>query len=203
MKLVIGICGASSAVLGLKFLSKILMLKNITPYIIISNGAKKVLKKENNINIDAILKIKYNKPLESYLQCIIENKEKLNIFKDENIDAPIASGSFLIDSMIILPCSMNTLAKIACGISDSLITRSFLVNLKEKRNIVIAPREMPLNPIILYNMKKLSDIGVIISPPMFGYYANVKTLEDMENFLIGKYLDSLGIDNKLYKRWGS
>lgn len=171
-----------------------------------SNGAKDVLKKENDIDIDLILQTEHyahNNPLESYLQCIISNKTRLNMFKDYNLDAPISSGSFLIDSMIILPCSMNTLAKIACGISDSLITRTFLANLKEKRKIVVAPREMPLNPIILDNMKKLSRIGVIISPPMFGYYANIKTLEDMENFLIGKYLDSLGIDNKLYKRWGN
>ena len=203
----VGICGASGAILALKFLSTVLKLDSIIPYVVISKGAKRVLKIENGIDIDAVLKLDLtstsSRLVETYLQNLIANKAKLNIFEDYNLDAPIASGSFLVDGMIILPCSMNTLAKIACGISDSLITRSFLVNLKERRNIVVAPREMPLNSIILSNMKKLSDAGVTISPPMFGYYANIKTLEDMENFLLGKYLDSFGIYNQLYKRWGS
>lgn len=204
MKLIIGISGSSGTILALKFLSKILTLDYITPYVIVSSGAKRVLKMENNIDIDAILTSNMaSDDAPSCIQDILNNKKKLNIFEDYHLDAPIASGSFLINSMIILPCSMNTLAKIACGISDTLITRSFLVNLKERRKIVVAPREMPLNSIILNNMKTLSDAGVIISPPMFGYYANVVTLEDMENFLFGKYLDSLGIDNHLYKRWKS
>lgn len=205
MRLVVAISGASGAILALKFVSKILILNNsINLYVIISDGAKKVLKLENGIDIDLILNTKNSCDYSNntYLQNLINNKSKLHIFDNNSLEAPISSGSFLIDGMIILPCSMNTLAKIASGISDSLITRSFLVNLKEKRKIIIAPREMPLNPIIINNMQILSNAGVSIAPPMFGYYANIKTLEDMEDFIFGKYLDSLGINNNLYKRWG-
>jgi len=120
---------------------------------------------------------------------------------DSNIAAPIASGSFEVDKMIIIPCSMNTLAKCSVGISDSLITRAFTVMLKEKREIVLAPREMPFNSIALENMLKLSKLGIIIAPPVIGYYSKQQTLEQMENFLIGKWFDLLKIDNNLYKRW--
>lgn len=87
------------------------------------------------------------------------------------------------------------------GIADSLITRAFSVMLKEKREIIIAPRELPLNTIMLENMLKLSNLGVVIAPPILGYYSSQQTLEDMENFIIGKWMDLLKIDNKLYKRW--
>ena len=96
---------------------------------------------------------------------------------------------------------MNTLAKCAVGISDSLITRAFTVMLKEKRDIVLAPREMPFNSIVLENMLKLSNLGITIAPPVLGYYSAQQSLVDMENFLIGKWFDLLKIDNNLYKRW--
>ena len=96
---------------------------------------------------------------------------------------------------------MNTLAKCAVGISDSLITRAFTVMLKEKREIILAPREMPLNTIALENMLKLSTLGVTIAPPVLGYYSNQQSLNEMENFLIGKWFDLLKIKNNLFKRW--
>ena len=132
---------------------------------------------------------------------IFKNDENITLFKDKNIGASLASGSFKVDKMIILPCSSNTLAKFSVGIADSLITRAFSVMLKEKREIIIAPRELPLNTIMLENMLKLSNLGVVIAPPILGYYSSQQTLEDMENFIIGKWMDLLKIDNKLYKRW--
>ena len=150
-----------------------------------SKSAKRALKLENNISINELFK---------------EN-ENITVFKDSNIGASIASGSFKVDKMIILPCSMNTLAKCAVGISDSLITRAFTVMLKEKRDIVIAPREMPLSTIALKNMLTLSKLGVTIAPPILGYYSSQQSLEDMEKFLIGKWFDLLKIENNLYKRW--
>ena len=131
---------------------------------------------------------------------IVANKEE-NIYLNKEIWQPPASGSFGIDKMNIVPCSMNTLAKIANGIEDNLITRSAGVIIKEKKTLLIAPREMPFSSIHLENMYKLSKLGVIIAPPILGYYANIKNLEDMENFIIGKWFDLLGIDNNLYKRW--
>jgi 4-hydroxy-3-polyprenylbenzoate decarboxylase len=148
---------------------------------VISNSAKVALKFEQN--------------------GAMPNNSNILFYDDSSIGACIASGSFQTDAMIILPCSMNTLAKCSVGIADSLITRAFSVMLKEKRKVVLAPREMPFNTIHLENMTKLSNLGVVISPPMLGYYSDQQTLEDMERFIIGKWFDALGISHDLYKRW--
>jgi 4-hydroxy-3-polyprenylbenzoate decarboxylase len=103
--------------------------------------------------------------------------------------------------MAVIPCSMNTLAKISCGIADNLVTRSASVMLKEQKKLLLAPREMPFSAIPLENMLKLSRLNVIISPPVMGYYSESETIEEMERFIIGKWYDSLGIENDLYKRW--
>ena len=170
-RLIIGISGASGVGLGLKVLQA--LPKNIEKYIIVSEHAQIVLEKEEN-------------------QFLLE---------DTNIAAITASGSFKSDGMMIIPCSMNTLAKITYGIADNLLTRTAAVMLKEKRPLLLAPREMPFSPIALENMLKLSTIGVHIAPPILGYYAQNETLEDMENFLIGKWFDLFGIEHTLFKRW--
>ena len=124
-----------------------------------------------------------------------------NVFYDEQIWAGPASGSFKLDALLVIPCSMNTLAKIAVGIADNLITRAASVMIKEQKKLLLAPREMPFSPIALEHMHKLSLLNVIIAPPVAAYYSNQESLEDMESFFIGKWLDLIGIDNNLYKRW--
>ncbi len=171
MKLIIGISGASGVNLGEKFIKK--LPNDIEKYIIYSQNAKKVLEKEEN-------------------RFFLENSD---------IAAPVSSGSFKSDAMIVVPCSMNSLAKIACGISDNLITRSASVMIKEQKKLILAPREMPFSAIALENMFKLSRLGVVIAPPVLGYYAKSKSLEEMENFLIGKWFDLLEIEHNLYERW--
>jgi len=170
-KIVIAISGASGADLGLKAVK--VLPEDMEKHLILTDGAKTVLQKENS----------------------------LFGYDDSDISAPTASGSFGADMMIIAPCSMNTLAKIACGISDNLTTRSAAVMIKERKKLLLAPRELPFSPISLENMHKLSLLGVIIAPPVMGYYADIKGLEDMENFIIGKWFDLLGIENSLYRRW--
>jgi 4-hydroxy-3-polyprenylbenzoate decarboxylase len=172
MKIVVGISGASGAALGIKTLRA--LPDTVQKHLIISDHAKIVLDKEENLTIHG----------------------------NDEIWASVASGSYGADAMIITPCSMNTLAKIACGIADNLITRAAAVMIKERRTLVLAPREIPFSPIALENMHKLSMLGVIIAPPVLAYYGEQSTLEEMENFMIGKWLDLLGIDNDLYKRWG-
>ena len=194
MKLAVGICGASGAMLGLKFVSKIWARDDLEIFLVISNGAKKTLLYENNIDFESL-----NAP-NPLLQDLY--KSKIKILDDLNLGECISSGSFGIDAMAIIPCSMNTLAKIACGISDTLITRSAIVCLKERKKLLLAPREMPLDSISLNNMLNLSKEGVVIAPPIMGYYSSVSSLESMEDFLIGKWLDSLNIKNSIYKRWG-
>jgi 4-hydroxy-3-polyprenylbenzoate decarboxylase len=141
-------------------------------YLVLSDSAKKVLKIEENLTFD-----------------------------NNDISAPPASGSAMFEAMIIAPCSMNTLAKIACGISDNLITRSAAATIKEKRKLLIAPRELPFDPIALENMLKLARLNVIIAPPAIAYYAGKKDIETLENQIIGKWFDLLGIKNDLYSRW--
>jgi len=170
-KIVVATSGASGVQLGLKTLEFI--PKTIQKHLVMSQNSQTVLQKEQNITIH----------------------------QNDDISAGIASGSFGIDAMIIAPCSMNTLAKIACGISDNLITRCASVMIKEQKKLLIAPREIPFSPIALQNMQTLSRLGVIIAPPVMGYYSDQQTLQDMENFIIGKWLDLLGIENELYKRW--
>jgi flavin prenyltransferase len=171
MKIVVGISGASGAALGLKLIHA--LPNEIQKHLILSDHANIVLEKEEN----------------------------LTLHKNDEIWASVASGSYGADAMIITPCSMNTLAKIACGIADNLITRAAAVMIKERRTLVLAPREIPFSPIALENMHKLSQIGVIIAPPVLAYYADQEDLESMENFMIGKWFDLLGIPNDLYKRW--
>jgi 4-hydroxy-3-polyprenylbenzoate decarboxylase len=174
MKIVVAISGASGTNLGLKILKK--LPKEIESHLIISDNAKTVFSKEE-LNKDTI------------------------VHDNNNISASIASGSFSVDAMIIAPCSMNTLAKIACGISDNLITRCAAVMLKEQKKLILAPREMPFSAISLENMHKLSTIGVSIAPPVMAYYSQQQTLDEMEDFIIGKWFDLLNIQNNLYTRW--
>jgi 4-hydroxy-3-polyprenylbenzoate decarboxylase len=170
-KIIIATSGASGVNLGIKTLK--LLPKEIDKHFIMTKNSKVVLDKENN----------------------------LTTHDNEDISASIASGSFGTDAMIIAPCSMNTLAKIACGISDNLVTRCASVMIKEQKKLILAPREMPFSAIALENMQKLASLGVIIAPPVMAYYSQQQTLDEMENFIIGKWFDLLDIENNLYKRW--
>ena len=172
MKIVVATSGASGVNLGLKTLH--LLPKEIETHFIMSEHSKIVLSEEMH---------------------------HITTHSNKNIAASIASGSFGIDAMLITPCSMNTLAKIACGISDNLVTRAAAVMIKEHKKLILAPREMPFSAIALENMHKLASLGVIIAPAVMAYYSEQQTLDDMENFIIGKWFDMLGIENNLYKRW--
>jgi len=170
-RIIVAVSGASGANLGLKTVQ--MLPDDVEKHLILSENAKVVLKNEQNITIHS----------------------------DEDISASVASGSFKCDAMLLTPCSMNTLAKIAHGISDTLTTRAASVMIKERRTLLLAPRELPFSPIALENMYKLSNIGVIIAPPVLAYYSEQNSLEEMENFIIGKWFDLLEIEHNLYKRW--
>lgn len=118
-----------------------------------------------------------------------------------DMGSAIASGSYPIDGMLVIPCSMATLAAIACGLSDNVLRRAADVTLKERRPLIIVPRETPLSEIHLENMLKLVRMGASILPPMPAWYTMPKTLEDIENFVVGKALDLLKISNSIYPRW--
>ncbi len=174
MKLVVAISGASGVELGVKFIQ--LLPKDIEVHLIHTDHALSVKQFEQS---------------------------NITLHQHHDIAASIASGSFQVDMTVIIPCSMNTLAKIACGIADNLVTRVAAVAIKEQKKLLLAPRELPLSPIALENMLKLSRLNVIIAPPIMGYYAQSNTIDAMERFIIGKWYDLLGIPNNLYKRWNN
>lgn len=188
-RIIVGISGASGVELGLRFLR--FLPQELEKYCVITQGAQCAILVENRKHKENL----NSKILAEYLQEI----PRLTLLEDTDLSACIASGSFVCEAMAVIPCSQNTLAKIACGICDTLLTRAASVMIKENRKLLLAPREMPLSPIVLENMLKLSRIGVRIAPPIFGYYAG-KSLEDLERFLIGKWCDSLSIPFD-YARW--
>ena len=123
-------------------------------------------------------------------------------YDNTNMAAPISSGSFITDGMVIVPCSMKTLSSIANGYDDNLISRSAGVCIKESRKLVIVPRETPLSKIHLENMIKLAEIGVVLLPAMPGFYYKPKTMDDLIVHIVGKILDQFGIQHNFFKRWG-
>ncbi len=173
MKLVIALTGASGTTLGEKFVAY--LPDDVEAHVIASENALTVERYEN---------------------------KKIVLYRNDDIAAAVSSGSFRTDATAIVPCSMNTLAKIACGIADNLPTRVAAVALKERKPLLLAPREMPFSAIALENMHKLASLGVVVAPPVMGYYAQIETLEEMERFVIGKWYDALGIEHSLFTRWG-
>lgn len=180
MKIAIAMTGASGVIYGFRLVEELSTDNEV--FLIISNAAKKVIKHEIP---DAIKKI----------------PKKVKIIQEDNIESSLASSSFGLDAMIICPCSMKTLAAVSIGYADNLIHRCADVMIKDRRKLIIAPREMPFSAIHLENMLKLSRIGVDIIPLCPGFYHKPKNIDEIVNFVVGKIMDSLGVKNSLYKRW--
>jgi polyprenyl P-hydroxybenzoate/phenylacrylic acid decarboxylase-like protein len=125
----------------------------------------------------------------------------VTLYNYNDVGAKLASGSFLHDGMVIVPCSSNTLAEVAHGLGDNLISRAAAVTLKERRKLVIAHREMPLSPIDINNYKTLSDAGVILCPANPGFYMNPSTVGEIVDFVAGKLLDLVGVRHSFDTRW--
>ena len=214
MKIIVGISGASSVHLGIRAANEILAAGHEV-CAIISDGARVTFKSEkaweylsnsripnDNLGNSRILKANLGNsriPNENFLQIEEFLDEKIDI--QSNMWDAAASGSSGYEAMIIAPCSSNTLAKVAAGICDNLLLRAAAVMLKEQRKLIIAPREMPFSPLSIKHMSELSGLGVMFALPMIAHYSKPKSLNDAENFIIGKWLDCLNIKNNLFKRW--
>jgi len=182
VRLIVAITGASGAVYG-KRLLKMLRERNVETHLIISKSAEKVIEYELGMTKEGV--------------------EELadHTYSADDWNSPIVSGSFKTDGMIIIPCSMKTLAGIAHGYADNPILRAADVTLKEKRRLILVPRETPLSVVHLRNMLALAEQGVVIVPAMPAYYHKPKNIDDLVGFVVGKVLDLLGVEHTLYKRW--
>lgn len=198
---ILAITGASGSVIGIRVLSALLKTSEI--HLIISSQAFSIILHETGI--DWTKNELSDMGHRSKLQQIIRRYFKTNrlfYYEDNDMAAPIASGSFLTDGMLVVPCSMKTLSGIASGYANNLIERAADVNVKEGRPLLLSPREMPFSAIHLENMLKLARLGVRIAPPVPAFYHRPEGLDDILDFIAGKILDSFSVPHGLFKRWG-
>ena len=182
MRLIVAMSGASGVIYGIRLLQA-LKDEGVETHLTLSGWAEK------NIEFETSFKVEEVKRMATY------------VYDVNDLSAPITSGSYPSSGMVVIPCSTKTLAAIANGYSQNLIHRSAEVMLKEKRPLVICPRETPLNQIHLENMYRLARAGAIIFPLSPPFYHKPKTIDDLVNQIVGKILDLFNIESKLLKRW--
>jgi len=180
MRVIVGITGASGSIYAQKFIEK--LFKKVELEIVVSDFGTEVIKLENP-------------------DFLAELSRFGKIYNFNNFNSPIASGSHLFDAMIVIPCSMKTMGLIANGIANNLIVRAAEVCMKEKRKLILCPRESPLSSIHLDNMAKLAKLGVIIAPLMPSFYLKPKTIDDLIEHTVNRLLDLIGVPDDLAKRW--
>ncbi len=193
--LIVAASGASGACYAARMV-KFLAGRDEDIKLIFSDPAKIVWREELNIDLDA-----GESPIKILQEKLGINGERLSVWDNCDFTAPISSGSNSHTAMIVIPCSMGTLGRIASGVSGNLIERAADVALKEGWKLILVVRETPLNRIHLKNMLSVQEAGGIILPAMPAYYHHPKSLEDIVDFVVGKVIDQLGIDHDLYKRW--
>jgi 4-hydroxy-3-polyprenylbenzoate decarboxylase len=188
LPIVIGITGASGAAYA-KRVIELLAIADVEIHLAVSTLGRRLLFDElgmKRIDADALTG---------------GRGHRLIVHNDNDVGAAIGSGSLLTRGMIIVPCSSNTLGKLAAGITDNLVQRAAAVTLKERRRLVLAYRESPMSHIDILNMQRLSEAGAIIAPLAPGFYLLPKTLDDVIDFMAGKLLDLMGVPHELNTRW--
>jgi 4-hydroxy-3-polyprenylbenzoate decarboxylase len=182
MRLVVAVTGASGVIYGVRFLEVCKNLK-IETELVISRPAEILLRHELGKDPRDLERVatKFHAP--------------------DDLGSPIASGSYAVDGMVIVPCSMGTLGSIASGVSRDLITRAADITLKQGRPLVLVPRETPLNLIHLENMAKLKRAGAVILPASPAFYHKPTRVGDLVDFIVGRVLEIFGVEHQLYQRW--
>ncbi|MCA9055609.1 MAG: UbiX family flavin prenyltransferase [Planctomycetaceae bacterium] len=221
-QIVLALTGASGAIYGVRLL-EVLLAAGSSVHLLISPAAKRVFYEELGLTLDL-----EHFSLEQVLPADMDGDSRIarlrppvsphgsSIFSDSTVHpgtvmyhhyqdwgAAVASGSFKTAGMVICPCSMGTLSSLANGLSSNLIHRAADVHLKERRKLIVVPRETPLGTIQLENMRKLSEAGAVILPAMPGFYHTPVTIHDLIDFVVGRICDQLGLEVDLTKRWGS
>ena len=187
-RIIIGITGASGAAYALRIM-QLLAEADVQIHLTVSRYGRRLLFDElglKNLDPDALTG---------------GRGELVTVYNDNDVGAAIASGSFLHDGMIVVPCSSNTLGAIAAGLGDNLLKRAAAVTLKERRGLVLAVRESPASHIDICNMKRLSEAGAIIAPLSPGFYLLPKSVDDLVDFMAGKLLDLVNVPHDLDTRW--
>lgn len=183
-RLVIAVTGSTGAVYGYRLLLACRNIEGLETHVVISSGAMKTLELEAGLGA--------------------EDLEKLadHSYGEYDFEAPIASGSFATEGMIIAPCSMKTLSAIASGYEENLVSRAAMVTLKERRPLILLARETPLNLIHLRNMVTATEAGATIMPPLPPLYFSVKNMDQMVDLTVGRVLNMVGFRTSLMKEWG-
>jgi flavin prenyltransferase len=188
MDIVTAITGASGALYAQRFVQG-LVAAGVNVHLVVSPLGRRLLHDE--LGMEAV-----------DLPSLAGTREhRVTLYNYNDVGAKLASGSFLHDGMVIVPCSSNTLAEVAHGLGDNLISRAAAVTLKERRKLVLVHREMPLSPIDVNNYKALSDAGVILCPANPGFYLNPTTVGEIVDFVAGKLLDLVGVKHAYDTRW--
>jgi 4-hydroxy-3-polyprenylbenzoate decarboxylase len=182
MRLVVAVTGATGAVYAVKLL-ELLKANKVEVHLIISRWAERTLELEVGLTAEEV------RGMAAYS------------YAEDDLAAPVSSGSFQHDGMVIVPCSMKTLAALAHGFCDNLIARTADVTIKERRKFIIVPRETPLSAIHLENMLTLSRLGAVIMPPMPAFYYHPQSIDDLVDHLVSRILDQLGLEQQLVPRW--
>jgi len=188
MNIVTAITGASGALYAQRFIQG-LVLAGVNVHLVVSPLGRRLLHDElgmENIDVEALA----GSP-----------KHTVTLYNYNDVGSKLASGSFLHDGMVIVPCSSNTLAQIAHGIGENLICRAAAVTLKERRRLVLCHREMPLSPIDVNNYKTLTDAGVVLASANPGFYLNPNSVMEIVDFVAGKLLDLVGVKHSFDTRW--
>ena len=183
-RIIVGMTGATGAIFGIRLL-EVLADTDVETHLVISNWARKNVEHETSVSVDKLLEL------------------ATEVYSADNMGARISSGSFRTDGMVVVPCSMRTVAAIAQGNGDHLVHRAADVILKERKKLVLVARETPLSDIHLENLLKLSRMGTTILPPVPAFYNHPKTLDDMVNHIVMRILDQFGISTDLARRWGT
>ncbi|MEV8070074.1 non-oxidative hydroxyarylic acid decarboxylases subunit B [Streptomyces sp. NPDC085995] len=183
MRLVVGMTGATGAVLGVRFLQTLARLPDVETHLVLSRWARTTIELETGLSVDEVAALAHT------------------VHRPEDQGATIASGSFRTDGMVILPCSMKTLAGIRAGYADGLVGRAADVILKERRPLVLVPRETPLSEIHLEDMVALSRLGVRIVPPMPAFYNHPRSVDDIVDHIVARVLDQFDLPAPAAKRW--
>jgi len=183
-RIVVGLSGASGVIYGIRTLLHLRAMEDVETHLVISDGARINIPIETEYGLDAV---------ESMADVV---------YRPDNLAAAISSGSFQTDGMIVIPCSVKTLSAIVHSFADNLLSRAADVCLKEKRKLVLVVRETPLHKGHLELMVKAADLGAMILPPMPAFYHKPETIEDLIDQTIGKAFDYLGLEHRLFRRWG-